>query len=178
MQDQIKDLMPTLKKETEDIFENHVKYFEPVSYENIIEESEYEDLKTKLETALSNNNVLDINGKEIVNNVGKIVYKKTGGDWSEKKITKLGVKIATGEKIFSEHTSEEKEEIKNSLETQRISSLSSQEKTTEKNNRNNKLLAIASDMKNKLEIQNDPDALTKSQNWYNAELALLETKYQ
>ena len=74
-------------------------------------------------------------------------------------------------------TEEQRLEINEDIEKERISNLSAGEKTTEKAKTIDSLASQAAHMRSKLEIQNDPDALTKAQAWYDAEVAIVNQKY-
>lgn len=176
-QETIKNHLPELKKEKERIIKERAVYFEPRIGEKGITEDNYNILIEKVRTALSNNKLVTIDGDETDNHAGKTFYKKVSGKWNITYIDKIGIKSPANSKEFNILTTDEKNEVVSQIELNRISDLSNTEKTNEKQVALDNAIARAARMRSELEIQNDSQALQKSQDWYNAEVALIEKKY-
>jgi hypothetical protein len=155
-------LKKELKKKTLEIWNQNLIYFEPKKGEIIIDDSEAETIGQKLLNL--DNAMLDIDGNEIVD-YRNVEYIKDG---QIIKITKIG--IMPDGPLINTYTPEQLEEL-------RINNLTPEEKQLEYNNLVNSLGYQAADMKGKLEIEGDPDPLTKSQTWYNEQIEILKTKY-
>jgi len=106
-------------------------------------------------------------------------YKDAGGIWiASDVISELGINksmvVPEGElenAIESKDlTAEQREEI-------RIQGLTDEQKLEEKAVEIRRILSLAGQMRSELEILNDPDALTKAQDFYATESAIIEQKY-
>lgn len=152
-------------------------FFTPRNGEEILENNEMATLSEKYR-GLNKNQVLLRDGSVKSDFVGVEYWKKsTDGKWSKNMISQIGKNIPTGGKRKEDLTQEERAEISEQLNLERISKLSSGGKESEKLQVIDSLAGQAASMRSKLEIQNDSAALTKSQDWYNVEVAKLDEVY-
>lgn len=173
--DAIKEIQKKLAPKQKEILRNNAVYFEPRLNEVILSELEIADLELKL-LDCGQNQKLKIDGS-IVDDFRGVSYNKkiSGTDiWGKVIIDKLGVKIPKGGKLDVDLTDTDKIEI----EAGRVSMLSAEDKTAEKENAVNAVMTESIKMKSELEIKADPAALTKSQDFYNGEVAKIESKYK
>lgn len=171
IESELKELIAPLQAKQQELILKHAVYFTPKQGEFIITTDEATVIENAMITATGNNKFLDINLKEICDNRGKTAWLKSGGKWLKREITKIGDELKAGEII------EINDEIISQLEAERIASLTPVQKTDEKARIIQGLLAQSIQMKAGLEIQNDSEALQKSQAWYNAEVQKVEIKY-
>ena len=171
IQEDLKLLIAPLQGKEKELIQKHAVYFQPKEGETVITTEEAETIETAMQNATSNNKFLDVNLKEICDNRGKTAWSKSGGKWSKREITKIGDEIKAGE------ITEVNDEIIAQLESERIASLTPLEKSKEKESIIASLKTQAVQMRMGLEIQNDKDALKKSQEWYNSEAQKVEIKY-
>jgi hypothetical protein len=139
---------------------------------------QYNDFKIKLVSICNSNKkqYLINDGNIIEDNRGRTVWIKNV-KWISRKLQFLTDIKDTLEIWEDELTEEQKTEIVNQVEADRIAGLTEEEKTAEKEQLINGLLREAAIMKSELEIQSDPNALQKSQDWYSAEVLKVEEKY-
>ena len=99
--------------------------------------------------------------------------------WVESEvITDLGVTVETVVvDDFQAQAIERRDLTQEQSEEIRIQKLSPEDKETEKQSAIAKALQDSVDMRSGLEIQSDPDALSKSQTWYTDKVAEIELKY-
>ena len=171
IQEDLKLLVAPLQSKEKELIQTHAVYFQPKQGESIITHEEAEVIENAMITATSNNKFLDVNLAEICDNRGKTAWIKKDGKWSKREITKLGDEIKSGE------ITEVNEEIVAQLEAERIAGFSASDKAKEKESVIAGLQYQAVQMRMGLEIQNDSEALSKSQDWYNAEVNKVEEKY-
>ena len=171
IESELKELIAPLQAKQQELILKHAVYFQPKQGESIITDDEADVIETAMVTATTNNKYLDINLKEICDNRGKTAWIKSGGKWSKREITKIGDELKPGE------ITEINDEIIAQLEAERIAGLTTAQKAEEKARVIQGLQHQAVQMRMGLEIQNDSDALKKSQDWYNAEVSKVEIKY-
>ena len=131
-----KDLSPLanqLKDVRRDLINKHAIYFETVSGDEVVDDEKAETVKKLMIEATSENKVLTDDLKKIINNKGKVYYKKNGSEWVKSEINKLGVEPHEGSILESELSEKQLNEIADYNEKERIKKLSSAEKSTEKN---------------------------------------------
>lgn len=174
--DEIITLKNQINLKSRDIRRENPVYFEPRKNEIVKTDEEIFDIESKFNAKKLN---------EQINTVGAIVddfrgfdySKKVSGKWKRNKITKLGVKIPAGSKLDQDLTTTEKEEVGLQVEIDRLSLMSAEEKTAEKQQAIDTALNDSIQMRSGLEIKSDPKALTKSQAWYATKVAEIEEKY-
>jgi len=169
------------QKKTQLLRENAIYFEMPVNIINLSEKQAVEYLRL-----LKNNKhyrkrtkvkkLLTIDGKIIIDYRGEKVWLESDR-WTYRVITSLTDTIDSLEIADRDLTDEQKQEITEQGETERINSLSPEEKKNEIATLKESLLAQSINMKSKLEIQGDKEALKKSQEWYNLELLKLNDKY-
>ena len=152
----------------------HAEYFQPKIGEVFIEDEQYQKLVKK---EIGEFGKLTIAGKVIPDYSEQSIYQKTGGKWIIINLD-FGDKFPDGAILVRNLTDEQKIEIADQTEIDRISELSGPEKETEKQNAIDGVAFQAAKMRSALEIQGDGKALEKSQDWYNAELIIIEAKYK
>jgi hypothetical protein len=121
-----------------------------------------------------------IDGKEIDDFRGcQYFYKDNQGLWNESEIiTDLGVSMSTVVVDEYEAQAIEKADLTGEqLEEIRFQKLTAEEKAAEKMTAIDLKAAEAANMRSKLEIQGDSEALSKSQAWYNEQLIEINEKY-
>ncbi len=152
----------------------HAEYFQPKIGEVFIEDEQYQKLVKK---EIGEFGKLTLAGKVIPDYSGQSIYQKTGVKWIIINLD-FGDKFPDGAILVRNLTDEQKIEIADQTEIDRISELSGPEKETEKQNAIDGIAYQAAKMRSALEIQGDGKALVKSQDWYNAELVIIEAKYK
>jgi len=182
----LKDL-PTLteklKQKKIQLLRENAKYFEmPSNTINLSQKQavEYLKLLNINKTVYQKTKVkklLTIDESIIVDYRGEKVWLKSDNNWTSRVIATLTDQIDMLEIVDIDLTDEQKQEIAEQGETERINSLSPEEKENEIATLKESLLARSINMKSKLEIQGDKDALVKSQEWYNLESIKLNSKY-
>jgi len=187
---QINELLKDLPALTEQLKQKKIQllhgnaiYFEmPVNTINLLEKQAIEYLKllnankivykkTKVKKLLT------IDGNIIIDYRGEKVWSRVGNKWTSRVIAALTDRIDILEIMDIDLTDEQKQEIAEQEETERINSLSEEERVNEIATLKESLLSQSISMKNKFEIQGDKEALKKSQEWYNMELIKLNGKY-
>lgn len=171
IESELKELIAPLQAKQQELILKHAVYFQPKQGEFIITPEEAELIENAMITANLHNNFLDVNMQEICDNRGKTAWLKSSGKWSKREITKIGDELKPGE------ITEINDEIIAQLEAERIAGLSASDKAKEKESIIAGLKTQAVQMRMGLEIQNDADALKKSQDWYKAEVEKVTVKY-
>lgn len=180
LQAEIKNLNPEFKKTQKDLIKSKAVYFEVnPEKEKIISEDEYKVLLEKIKTAITNDKVIDIDGKEHLNNIGKDYFKKDGDVWKYTKISDYGIEIPADSFLTKDLSKEQMIEIQEQENNERIKKLSITEKTTEKTSMIESVANQSVNLRSKLEIQGETAAksLTQSKNFYNSEVEKIEIKY-
>jgi hypothetical protein len=136
---------------------------------NLIDIRNYHNTTKKWRFLLSNGELLN-------DNRGRVVWIKND-KWKKRTLQLLTDIKETLEIWENELTDEQKNEIIIQVEAERIIGLTQEEKEAEKNIMIDNALKASVQMRNELEILGDPDALQKSQDWYNAEVVKIEEKY-
>ena len=153
-------------------------YFDPGKDDVILTDLQVTDFKGKL-IKLGKKQFLTLAGEVVDDHRNRTTYfKNTDKTWNIKRIMILGEKIDSLSVFSEDLTNAARQEVAEYQETVRIAGLSIADKTLELESMRDSLAGQAAHMRNKLEIQGDKDALTKSQDWYNAEVLALEDKYK
>ena len=183
-----KDSIMTIEKELKGVSENlgkkriellnkHAIYFEPGKDVEITDKQVVE-FRDKLRI-LGKKQFLTLDGNIIDDNRGRIAYFKNAENrWIIQNVFMLGEKIDTLSIWSEDLTDEQRQEIGVQIDTERIAGLDATEKVTEFETLKDGIALQAALMRSKLEIQEDPEALVKSQEWYKAEIIKLEDKYK
>lgn len=170
--DEMKEIKSRLVPKQAEILRENTIYCEPRRGEVIKTESEIASLE-ELFLACDSNCKVKIDGSIVDDFRGTEYNKKTSGKWSKVTIDKIDVKIPTGGKLDADLTDTDKTEI----ETGRVDLLSVEEKGAEKEQATSEVMEKSIKMRLELETKKDSGALTKSQDFYSAELAKIESKY-
>lgn len=167
-----------LKKRRLALIKDNAVYFEPSKNDVILTDKQVTDFKAKL-VKLGKKQFLTLEGYIIDDHRNRITYfKNTDKTWTVKKIMVLGDKIDSLAVFSEDLTDSQRQEVGEYQETVRISGLSVSDKALEVESMRDSLAGQAAMMRSKLEIQEDPDALTKAKDWYNAEVLKMEDKYK
>ena len=178
LQEDLNPLAVTLKSEFQDLIRSNAVYFIPPPGNKLIEDANAESIQTKLTAAINSDLLLNRDLKSLCDHRGKRYFKKNSGKWQMQEITKIGVEPANGSILEADLTDDNKIEISEQAETDRIAALKPADRLAEKDRIIEGLAGEGNAMRGRLEIQGDKDALKKSQDWYNAELAKVEEKYK
>lgn len=167
-----------LKQKRISLMKIHAVYFEPGKDDVKISKAQVAEFRPKLKSR-GKKQFLTLDGEIIDDNRGRITYFKNSDDsWNIKTIAVLNEKIDSLA-IFSEDlTDEQRQEIGEYQEAVRVFELNPIKKLEELEAMKEQAAGQAAFMRSKLEIQEDPDALTKAKDWYNAEVVKLEDKYK
>jgi hypothetical protein len=120
--------------------------------------------------AKTDNQQICVDGSIVADCRGEWYHKDNDGNWIVNVIEKIGVSPNEGDILKEDLTAEQQEEI-------RLQNLTSEQHEAEKQMLIDSALSQAANMKAKLEIQNDADALKKSQDWYAQRVTEIESKY-
>lgn len=161
IQNELVDLIHASAEKRIQVWNENLVYHEPRKGEILLEDITLAEKFVDLE----NNELLTVSGETIIDKRG-VKYVKDG---KIETISTLGAE--PDGPLMTELTAEQ-------FETLRIASLSNPEKTNEIEQIKEGLAGQAANMRAKLEIQGENGAsLTKAQDWYNIEVALVEEKY-
>lgn len=174
---EVKALLPAVKQSEKELYKTHAVYFEPGHNEKIKTDTEIAEIKNNIKD-LTSDKLIKSDGTLIDNLRGRTYFHKVNNLWFKTNINKVGEIKPNGGKLFNELSELEKSDALNDINFRRIASLPKSEKDIEKQNQLNSVLNAAARKRSKLEIQNVPDALEQSQQWYNAEVAKIEELYK
>jgi len=178
VEEQLKPLAVAFQQEFRDAVRAKAVYFQPKPGNELVDDAEAEAIQTKLSAAIQAGVLLSRNLKQICDYRGRKFWKKISGKWQGQEISKIGIEPASGVIADVDLTEAQRAEISAQIETDRIAAMKTADRLAEKTA---VLTALAGDgnaMRGRLEIQGDPDALKKSQDWYNAEAVTVEAKYK
>jgi hypothetical protein len=150
-------------KYKEMLIENAI-YFDLPPTDFFINDEEAEIIKNLMIEATQAGAVVTKKKEKIIDNRGKIFWNKNE-KWEKTIIDILGIEKPENSIEEKNLTEEQKMEITEQLETERIENLSAVEKEKEKDLRIQGAIVRAGQMKNELEIQGDNAALKKAQAW-------------
>lgn len=180
---QIKDLQEDLKllaiefeKEYKNLVLQNSVYFEPKQNEKIVDDKIAENAKQKMIEAYENNKLLDENLNQIDDYRGTY-WGKNDTIWNKFEIKKIGEQIKNGFINENKLTDEQKIEISEQLETERISKLSELKKEEEKLSIINSLKLLAVQKRSEFELDGDINALENAKKWLSDEILKVELKY-
>ena len=169
-QEELKPLARDLADKITTLRRSHAVYFTPRKGEVVKAANEVDGLMEAIK-GRSDGILIAIDGSEVEDNRGRVYFRKSGGKWARTQIVRLGDKIP-GDAV-TEPTEPQAAEI----EIDRVAALPADVKAKEKERAMANAMISAAGMRSELEIQADPDALTKSQNWYQAEVDRIEGLY-
>jgi hypothetical protein len=176
-----KEIMPLavkIKKEFQQAVRDNAEYFRPCPGEEIVEDAEAENIKSKMIAATQAGTVLNRDLKQIVDYRGKKYWKKISGKWQYQEISKIGIEPASGSIAEADLTETNRAEITEQAETARIAALKPADRQAEKEAVIAEIASQAGIMKNTLEVQGDENALEKTRTWLAEETAKVEAKYK
>ena len=160
------ELKKKVEEKRQEIWKENLIYFDPKPSEIMIDEDKYLELgKVIMNAKEERGNLVDIDGKEIIDNRG-VKYIKEG---KIVEIKELGKKPEGP--LLKDVTPEEFERIR-----YRYTSLEDIE--AEKQTKLNSLISEAANMRSRFEIQGDSDALKKAQDWYKLESQKVDDLYK
>ena len=180
IQTELLPLATTLKSEFTRLTLEHAVYFNLPEGEELCEDDAADEISAALESAASNGTVIALQGGEIVevvDNRGKRFYQKSGGRWVSAEITKLGETAKKSAIAESDLTDDQRAEIAEQNEADRVAALKPADKAAEKAAVLKSLAQAAASKKAELEITGDTQALETAQAWYQSEAAIVEAKY-
>jgi hypothetical protein len=175
-----KNLVPlaeAFNKKWTSLIEENAIYFTPAKNNELISDTEAEKIQTKLIEAINSGNLIDHDLKIIPDYRGKVFYKKISNRWEKTEITKIGIDKPSGYILYTDLSENQISEISEQNNTDRIQSLTSDNRIAEKTKMIESAGLQAVSMRNVLEIQGDKKALEKSQDWYNLEIEKINKIY-
>ena len=169
-QEELQPLARALDDKVIELRRSDAVYFEPRAGEVAMDVSEVNGLIEDMQ-GRADGTFITLDGATVRDNRGAVYFRRVSGKWQRTHIVKLGDTVP-GDAV-TEPTESEWDEI----EKDRVSALPADVKVKEKDKAMTVAMASAAGMRSELEIQADPDALTKSQDWYRAEVARIEGLY-
>lgn len=176
-QERLKPLASAFMKERGQAMKDNAIYFTTPAGEYIVTDAEAEAAKTAKEAAAAEGKLVDKDLKIIENNKGVVYWKKVDNKWNRSECLKIGEKIPKGVIVETDLSEEQKVEVIEQLEAERISKLSKSARAKELEQVQAGLRQQAINMRSALEIDGDKAALTKAQEWLVDELGKAEIKY-
>lgn len=177
LEEQLKPLAVEIQQLNKEMIIEHAVYFTPGPGEEIIDDNKADEITALMVDATANNQLIKSDLTVVDDYRGKTYWKKLTDGWKKQEILKLGDVPKSGYIEDKNLTVEQKSEISEQLEKERIAALSSMEKEAEKLIVIAELKMQAVTMRSSLEIDGDPDALEKAREWLNEEVAKVEIKY-
>ncbi len=180
LQDALLPLAIALKSEISELTLAHAVYFNLQPGEEYRSDAEAESIAEAMAAASEKNAVLAIADKKLVEVAdyrGRKYWKKKAGVWSGAEITALAVEPPAGAIEETALTEAQRAEISTQLEAERISKMKASDREVEKAAALDGIAAQANEMRGKLEITGDAEALAKSQAWYQEQAAKVMEKY-
>jgi len=172
LQAELMDLAGALEDKIRELRLENAVYFEPKRQEEIVEATEALRLSEAIKQAPAGV-LVSLDGIEIPDQRGTTYFHKISGKWKHGKVVKLGDKVPVGATLEANVTEAQYLEI----ERDRVSGLSVIQKAEEKKLAIAKAMNLAKDIRIRLEIENAPDALEQSQNYYQGRLQEIVALY-
>lgn len=178
LENDLKPLAVELKKAFSEFMETEAVYFENGT-DQVITDAEADSIRAVMVEATREGKLVDENLNKVVNNKGKIFWKKDGSDWIKTEIKKIGIDAPKGAIEENNLTDDQKKDIAEWKEKKRILELTSAQKIFEKESAIEAAASQADDMRGKLTIQgtSEKDALSQAQAWYSDRVSEIEKKY-
>ncbi len=175
-EEELKPLAVEIKKKYGELMMKHAVYFNLSNGEELIEDAEADEIESLMNAAYTEGKVLCRDKSTVINNVGRVYWKKTD-KWAKTEIKKLGEVAPIGGIEMQNFNDVQKAEIVAQIEAERIAGLTPQVKTDEKNQVLAAINVKAGAMHSELLVQGDAAALTKAKAWQTAEIQKVEAKY-
>jgi len=173
---QINALIAQIEARYKVVKAENLVYFDPKPGEEIIAEEEFNTLKAAKE-ALGDNQAICRDQTVIPDFRGLKYWVKEIDDWNYGVISKIGIEPPGNYKKISDLTEQDKTEIAEQLEEERILNMTAEAREAEKENKLTMLLLHANAKKEfECEAEDQP-CIDAVQNWYNTEKAAIEAKY-
>jgi hypothetical protein len=138
-------------------------------------------LLQKLSAALKDKSLKEavtIDGDIVPDLRGTKFWIQNGKKWVKGEVEKLGEDVPEGAVLHTDVTHELYQEIQKQEVAATIDAMTADDKKAAIESGTESLLNQAALMKSKLEIQDDPEALSKAKDWYKDQLAALKSKYK
>jgi hypothetical protein len=169
-ENEVKELLPALKKKETELRRTHAVYFEPTARETIKTEAEISNL-TDIIASLKGKGYVDLSGNVIEDNRGVVYCKKLSTQWKISRILTLGVKVPKTGILYDDLTAEDKKAVDLQIEIDAAAKLTTAEKLAGKVQAENRAVNDALAMRQKLEIQSVETALEDSRAWFAERMA-------
>jgi hypothetical protein len=160
----------------EELTEQYAVYPEPLPDEAVFEDNDDRiiELESKI-AGIGEKQILDLDSKKVIPDLrGTKYHFKTNDVWVEAEITTVGISLPDGAVLPERLTPEQQTEIAEQKETERIASLSPENKTAEKKALLDALADEADHLARRAAIQGtDFNAVT----WYQEHKGSIEEKY-
>jgi len=172
------DKIHSIARERERILPENLIYFEPKPGEFLIDDTEAEGLIQKYKL-LDDETLLTRDGKIKPNHKDREYWTKNG-KWKCTVIDKIGIDRPEKSITMSEADPEQRAEIGEAIDSERIALLSPGAREAEKVERLAMALSEAAHKRSMFEIQGstEGEALEKSQAWYQEQEKMIEEKYK
>lgn len=169
-QDELQPLARALDDKVIALRRSDAVYFEPRAGEVAMDASEVDGLIEAVQGKPAGV-LIDLRGGEVFDNRGQAYYRRVSKKWQRTHIVKLG------DTVPGDAVTEPTESEWDAIEKDRVSALPAEVKAKERDKAMTGAMARAAGMRSELEIQADPDALTKSQDWYHGDVKRIEGLY-
>ncbi len=176
--------LPMLNKKKEEkrlsLIIKHAVYFETPGGQVDLTEIQAHDFNKKLCAAVEYFNqtqkrrLLLLTGEVVDDLRGKVAWNALEMVWKKRTIQYLTEKLETYEVLEDDLIDDQKKEIAEQLEAERVANLTTEQKEAEMAARIDALLSQSVVMRSKLEIQGDAEALQKARDWYQEQVQLLQ----
>jgi hypothetical protein len=157
------------------LIEEHAVRFEIGGVVQIDDATE-RSLKGKLE-ALAPGYKLLFDGSTLVDHVGEKYWTKTIDTWAETTIDELGVDVPPGSFKYFDLSTADRAEVDYQIDRDRIIALTPETRADERDQKLEEALAASAQKRGELEITGHEDPLGAAQDWYNAQVAEINTLY-
>jgi len=172
---QIKDLIKRLKDRYSALKAENLVYFEPKIGEEVIEDDEYNDLMEAFKN-MGPNHRLKRDKKTVHDFRGLKYWIKENGEWNPREIKKLNEKPPAGWKKSEELTDQDKDEIRQQIEEERIYNLSPDARENEKSKVIDRL-KLTAQAKITFDAKEDQEKIDQVHAWLEEQKAIVEAKY-
>jgi hypothetical protein len=176
IQQELIQLAKQIKEARDKAFDENRTYFEPKLGEYTIEDSLCKSL-INAARKLRPNERINLDGDVIQDNRGRKYYTKDGEDWHENHIEKFGDKKPKDALYKDGLSDNQKLEIEESKEIQRIRALSEENKQAEMDALIQVALHNAAIKMNELELENELNPKEKAKEWLDQEKQKILDKY-
>ncbi len=175
-ENEIKAMLPDLKKKQKSLTLELAVYFEPKAGEIVKTEAQMMSIRASVDR-LNGNGYVTESGEIVEDNRGVVYCKLSGSKWTVRKIGVLGVSVPSGDILYDNLDADQKKAVDLQLEIDSAASLSAAEKIIAKENADAVALRDAESLRSRLEIQGVDTALEDSQAFYQARQSELDLIY-